>query len=148
MSPRGSLRPGGRRSWLAMSTVPVLALVVGVGLSTGIVSVTSSQPLGAGGRVNQVGTRTGSVAGGTAFLGHLTFSGNTGKVTYVTIRRSADVRVTKAGVVTSPSTTQAGTFTASGSASDTAGDTGTWTFTLTVSAPTPTAALSSPTTSP
>ena len=59
-------------------------------------------------------------------------TGNTGAVTYTTTVSSPSVSVAANGAVTSPGSTSPGAYTVSGTDADTASDTGTWTFTLTV----------------
>jgi YVTN family beta-propeller protein len=68
----------------------------------------------------------------TTYSGQLAVSGNTGAVTYTTTVASPNVAVSGSGAVTSSSATLVGTYTVSGTDSDTSADNGTWTFTLTV----------------
>jgi uncharacterized repeat protein (TIGR02543 family) len=81
---------------------------------------------------------TGSidVAGSTAFTQQLTASGNVSAVTYVQdlTNQSPDLTITGGGLVSVVGgPLGAGTYSITGSASDTSGDSGTWGFSLTVS---------------
>ncbi|MGP8009065.1 MAG: hypothetical protein ACLPKZ_02255 [Acidimicrobiales bacterium] len=70
---------------------------------------------------------------GSSFSDQLAVSGGSGAVTYVVTTSNSHLKVTPSGAITTvggPLT--AGTYTVSGTDSDTYGDTGTWTFTLTV----------------
>ena len=67
--------------------------------------------------------------------GSIIVTNNTGAVTFVTTFPSTGLGVTGGGVVTTKGTLVAGSYTVSGTDSDTSGDIGTWTYTLTVSNP-------------
>jgi hypothetical protein len=75
---------------------------------------------------------TGNIAAGTAFSGQLVTSGQSGIVTFTTTTPSPSVSVSASGAISAPSTLAAGPYTVSGTDQDTFGNTGTWTFTLTV----------------
>ncbi len=62
----------------------------------------------------------------------LTVEDSSGAVTFVTTTSSTGLRVSAAGVISVTGPLTAGTYTVSGTDSDTNGDTGTWTYTLTV----------------
>jgi hypothetical protein len=70
---------------------------------------------------------------GSSFSDQLAVSGGSGAVTYVVTTSNSHLKVTTGGAITTVGgPLSAGTYTVSGSDSDTYGDTGTWTFTLTV----------------
>ena len=77
--------------------------------------------------------RRGRPRSGAAFSGQLVVTGNSGAVH---VRPdgsgSPSLTVSASGAVTAPATLAAGTYTASGTDSDTSGAKGTWTFSLTV----------------
>ncbi len=73
-----------------------------------------------------------------SFTNTLTTTGNTGAVTFVTTSAppgsAGGIKVSSSGVVTTTGALSAATYRASGTDSDSSGDTGTWSFSLTVSA--------------
>lgn len=72
-----------------------------------------------------------TTAPGTVSSTQLVVTGNTGNVSYVESSPAvAGLSVSPTGLVTSTATLAAGTYTISGTDSDPAGDSGTWTFTL------------------
>jgi hypothetical protein len=73
-----------------------------------------------------------SVTAGTAYTGHLSTTGADGTVAYGQSSGSPDVTVSSSGAITAPASLVVGNDTASGSTVDSVGDTGTWSFTLTV----------------
>ncbi len=77
-----------------------------------------------------------TVADGAGYSGQLAVAKSTGTVSYTETASadSSDVVVGSSGAVTAAATLAPGVYTVSGSDSDTAGDSGTWTFTLTVQA--------------
>ena len=78
-------------------------------------------------------TGTTTVDGSTGFTDQLNATGNNGTVTYAQgSSTSALLSVSSSGAVAVTGTLAAGTYTVSGSLSDTSGDSGTWKFTLTV----------------
>jgi hypothetical protein len=83
-------------------------------------------------------TNSTTLAKSGSFTDTLTTTGNTGAVTFVTTSTppgsAGGVKVSSSGVVTTTGALPAGTYKASGTDSDSSGDTGTWTFSLTVSA--------------
>src|ERR1700678_1544136 len=121
-SPSGKARVGAS---LVLAVVLALA-----GLASLVALVTTAAPAGATSVINQVVSFNGSVITGTAYAGQLAVTGNTGSVTYVTTVTSAHLGVSGTGVITSPGTTPPGSYTVSGTDSDTSSDSGTWTFTL------------------
>ena len=78
---------------------------------------------------------SGSTPQGTAYESTLGATGNNGPVTFVTTSLNNSFTVSSAGAVTAPDTLTPGAYVVSGTDSDAFGDTGTWTFTLTVAAP-------------
>jgi Putative Ig domain len=76
-----------------------------------------------------------TVAPGAGYTGQLMVSGATGSVTYTETPSadSGDVVVTSTGAISAPNTLSGGSYAVSGTDSDNSGDSGTWTFTLTVS---------------
>ncbi len=78
-----------------------------------------------------VSPASGSSSTQGAFAGQLSTSGGSGGVTYAQSSGSPAVVVSSSGAVTSPAPLAAGTYTASGSVTDSLGSTGTWSFTLT-----------------
>ena len=75
---------------------------------------------------------TVATAGSAGFTDTLAVSGNVGAVTYVTSPLSTNLTVSGSGGVTTAGTLAAGAYTVSGTDSDTNGDSGAWTYTLTV----------------
>ena len=84
--------------------------------------------------VSQATPTTGTMTTGKAFSSHLAISGSIGTVTYVQTSGAANLTVSSTGAVSAPATLKAGTYTAGGTVSDAYGDTGSWSFTLTVTA--------------
>jgi putative nucleotidyltransferase with HDIG domain len=87
--------------------------------------------------INQSTPMTGSVstASSAGFTDQLTTTGQTGAVTFVTTSPNAHVAVTTSGAMsTTGGTLSAGSYTVSGTDADSYGDTGTWSYTLTVTA--------------
>ena len=84
--------------------------------------------------LTQTSATSATVAAGTAYSGQLTVSGATGTVAYVetTSADSTDVVVTSAGAISASASLPTGTYTVSGTESDTSSDSGTWLFALTV----------------
>lgn len=89
------------------------------------------------GTLTQAAPTQGAVLAGTAFTDQLQVSGASGTVTYAQTDGSDNVTVSSSGAVSAPGTLSAGSYTASGTDSDTSGDTGTWTYSLTVLQPAP-----------
>ena len=70
---------------------------------------------------------------GSAFGDQLAVTGSSGPVTYVVTSSNSHLKVTGSGAITTVGGPLAvGTYTVSGTDSDTFADTGTWTYTLTV----------------
>jgi len=109
------------------------SLVDGVGEETGPFTYTLTvTPV----TIAQSAPTTGSVTGpgSAAFADQLSASGNDGAVTYTQSAGSPNLAVTATGKVTTGRHLAAGTYTATGTTSDPAGDIGTFTYALTVSA--------------
>jgi hypothetical protein len=85
----------------------------------------------------QAAPTSGTVTAGTAFAAQLAVTGATGAVTYTTTSPAGPVTVSAAGAVTAPASTPAGVYQLTGTDTDPLGDTGTWAFTLSVTAPGP-----------
>jgi lipoate synthase len=83
-------------------------------------------------KLAQVAPLTASTKTGKAFTGQLQVSGAHGTVTYAQSTGSADLKVSSSGKITTAATLAAGTYKATGTARDRLGDTGDWSFTLTV----------------
>jgi FecR protein len=75
-----------------------------------------------------------TVADGAGYSGQLTVTNATGTVSYTETAsaHSSDVVVDSSGAISAAPALAAGTYTVSGTDSDAAGDSGTWSFTLTV----------------
>ena len=73
-----------------------------------------------------------TVPGATTFTDQLAVTGNIGTVTYVQTGGSPNVTVSSTGLVATSGALSAGTYIATGTTSDTNGDQGTFTFTLSV----------------
>jgi len=67
-----------------------------------------------------------------SFTDHLTTAGRFGQISFVTMSTGCGVMVSPAGAITTTGRLSAGQCTVSGTDSDIDGDTGTWTYTLTV----------------
>jgi outer membrane protein OmpA-like peptidoglycan-associated protein len=67
--------------------------------------------------------------------GTIATSGNVGPVTFVTTVANSGLNVSGSGVISTTGTLAPGPYAVSGTDSDTNGDTGTWSYTLTVTAP-------------
>jgi parallel beta-helix repeat protein len=80
---------------------------------------------------------SGTTVSGTPFAGQLSSSGATGAVTYAQSGGAPNVNVSASGAISAPGTLAPGTYASSGSAADGHGDSGTWSFTLTVTSPPP-----------
>jgi hypothetical protein len=83
--------------------------------------------------ITQIAPTKATTTTGKPFTGQLKVSGSHGTVTYA--QTEADVQiltVSSSGKVSAPATLAAGTYKVMGTARDSLGDTGTWSFTLTV----------------
>jgi uncharacterized repeat protein (TIGR02543 family) len=87
--------------------------------------------------ISQASPLSGSttVGASTSFSDQLSLTGNNGAVTYTTTAVSTQVTVSSTGAVSTSGQLGGGTYTVSGTDSDVDGDTGVWTYTLTVAAP-------------
>ena len=85
-------------------------------------------------KITQVAPATATIKAGKAFTGQLKVSDSHGAVTYAQSTGAPSVNVSSSGAVSTPVTLAAGTYKATGSDSDTHGDTGIWSFALTVTA--------------
>jgi putative sterol carrier protein len=84
--------------------------------------------------ITQLAPTTGTTTTGKSFTGQLKISGSHGTVTYAQSTGAPRLTVSSSGKVSAPATLVAGAYKATGSARDTLGDTGTWSFALTVTA--------------
>src|SRR6202034_2030846 len=78
-----------------------------------------------------------TVADGAGYTGALTVTNGTGTVSYVETASadSSDVAVSSSGAISAATTLAPGTYTVGGTDSDTTGDSGSWSFSLTVNPP-------------
>lgn len=86
----------------------------------------------AGQGLQQVAPFSGEVVSGNAFTDQLSVLESLGPVTYRTTSDPGPVAVSTAGVVSAGPDTPAGVYALSGTMTDTAGNSGSWTYTLTV----------------
>ena len=88
----------------------------------------------AAGTITQSAPTTGSItaAGSKSFTAQLTVTGATGAVAYVAQAHGTSLNVSSLGLVSTQHALVAGNYTVSGTTSDTNGDIGTFTYTLTV----------------
>jgi hypothetical protein len=85
-------------------------------------------------KLTQIAPTKATTTTGEAFTGQLKVSGSHGTVTYAQSIGAPDLKVSSSGAVSAPATLAAGTYKAAGTARDSLGDTGTWSFTLTLKA--------------
>ena len=83
-------------------------------------------------KLTQVAPTTATTTPGKAFIGQLELSGASGAVTYSQLTGAPHLTVSSSGKISAAATLPAGTYDATGSVKDTSGDTGTWSFALTV----------------
>jgi hypothetical protein len=83
-------------------------------------------------KLTQVDLTKATTTTGKPFTGQLKVSGSHGTVTYAQSIGAPDLKVSSSGAVSAPATLAAGTYKGAGTARDSLGDTGTWSFTLTV----------------
>ncbi len=122
------------RLWAALAVGGLgLVAATGVGLDAASASglIAQSSPIG------------GSVTAGSALSDQLVVTGNNGAVTFTQSTGTPQVTVSTSGAVSAPGSLPVGTYTATGTDTDPLGDTGTWSYQLTVLAGT--IAQSSPT---
>jgi hypothetical protein len=82
--------------------------------------------------LTQAAPASGTVTAGTAFTGQLAVTGATGPVSYVTTTSAPPVTVSAIGAISAPANAQAGTYQLAGIETDPYGDTGSWSYTLTI----------------
>ena len=85
-------------------------------------------------KLTQLAPSSGRTTTGTSFVGQLKLSGSQGNVTYTQSSGAPDLKVSSSGAVSAPASLPAGIYRASGTARDSLGDTGNWSFTLSVAA--------------
>ena len=111
------------RLWAALA-VGGLSLVAATGLSVGAAS--------ASGTISQSSPTGGSVTAGSALSDQLVVTGNNGTATFTQSTGDPQVTVSGSGAVSAPDDLAVGTYTATGTDTDPLGDTGTWSYQLTV----------------
>ena len=84
------------------------------------------------GKFIQISPVTATITRGKAFTVQLRVSGSTGTVTYAQTKGTPQLKVTRSGKLSAPDTLAAGTYTATGTAKDKFGGTGSWSFILKV----------------
>ena len=90
-----------------------------------------------GGTIKQTSSTSGVTTTGASasfVIGPIVVDGAVGSVTYATTSSSAGLNVSKDGVITTSGALAKGSYTVSGTDGDASGDTGAWTYTLTVNA--------------
>jgi hypothetical protein len=119
-----------RRIVLPVGTAALVACIVAALLPGAVASADTT------GGIAQSPPVSGAVLQGSAYSGQLAVTGSSGTVTFAQ-SSGGDVSVSSTGVVSAPASLASGAYTASGTDSDTSGNTGTWTFTLNVLTPAP-----------
>jgi uncharacterized repeat protein (TIGR02543 family) len=92
-------------------------------------------PTGSKTTIVQLTPTTGAVvntASSTFTAGPITTENNTGSVTFLTTKSSPSLTVSSSGLISTTGSLAIGTYTVSGTDTDPAGDSGVWTYTLTV----------------
>ncbi len=84
--------------------------------------------------ITQIAPTTGTTTTGKTFTGQLKVSGSNGTITYTQSTGTPHLTVSSSGKISAPATLAAGAYKATGTVKDTSGDTGTWGYSLTVSA--------------
>src|ERR1017187_8373781 len=84
--------------------------------------------------ITQLAPTTGTTTTGKSFTGQLKISGSHGTVTYAQSTGAPHLTVSSSGKVSAPATLVAGTYKATGTLKDASGDSGTWSYSLTVTA--------------
>ncbi|MGD0943054.1 MAG: hypothetical protein ABR972_02100, partial [Acidimicrobiales bacterium] len=83
-------------------------------------------------KITQAAPAAGTTTSGKAFAAQLKVSGSHGSVTYTRTNGAPGLKVSSSGVVSAPARLPKGTYKASGTDADSLGDTGSWSFALTV----------------
>ena len=121
---------GLRRHWRRAGSIIAGLAMVGVLLGP-------APAASAGGTITQAAPLEGVTLLGNAFTDQLQVAGATGPVTFAQSTGSPNISVSSSGAVSAPGTLAAGTYSATGTDSDSSGDSGTWAYTLNVLAPAP-----------
>ena len=111
------------RLWVALA-VGGLSLVAATGLSVDAAS--------ASGLISQSSPTGSSVTVGSALSDQLVVTGNNGTATFTQSTGDPQVTVSGSGAVSAPDDLAVGTYSATGTDTDPLGDTGTWSYQLTV----------------
>ncbi len=98
------------------------------------------------GTITQDSPTTGTTVAGSSLTDYLVVSGSAGTLTFTVTSPSPAFSVSSSGVVSAPATLGTGSYTVSGTDTDTFGDNGTWSYKLTVTARDGTITQDSPTT--
>ena len=114
-----------------------VAILAGLALIAWVVVMAPAPASASTPSIAQAAPLEGVALGGTAFTDQLQVTGATGTVTFLQATGSDNVTVSPSGQVTVASTVQPGTYAASGTDSDTSGDSGTWSYTVNVLQPAP-----------
>jgi hypothetical protein len=85
-------------------------------------------------KITQLAPATATTGAGKAFTDQLEVSDSHGTVTYAQSSGAPSVKVSSSGKVSAPATLAAGTYKATGTERDSLGDSGIWSFALTVTA--------------
>ncbi len=128
----------------AVSSTGAVSVPGTLAANTYIVSGTDTDPLSdtgtwsytlvvSNGGITQIAPFGGSVAAGHTFTDQLATTGNHGAVTFTVTSSSPAFAVSSTGAVSVPGTLAANTYIVSGTDTDPLSDTGTWSYTLTVS---------------
>jgi uncharacterized repeat protein (TIGR02543 family) len=109
--------------------------------STTVTVTFTAIPTSGGGTTDLVQTafQAGSVSStssGTFAAGPITVEGNSGPVTFATTKPSPSLVVSSSGTISTTGTLSAGSYSVSGTDADAHGDSGTWAYTLSVTAAT------------
>jgi len=109
----------------------LVAVLAGVAMLTNTLVLPATRA-SASTNLVQASPTQGTVLAGTAFTDQLQVTGASGSVSFVQATASANVSVSPSGQVSAPSTLAPGTYSATGTDSDSSGDTGTWSYNLNV----------------
>ena len=83
-------------------------------------------------KLSQIAPMAATIPAGKAFTGQLEVSGSRGAATYAQLSGAPDLTVSSSGEIRADATLAAGSYKANGTVKDASGDSGTWSFDLTV----------------